>query len=265
MKTPPTVSSTRILGVDVAMIDFRAAIEKVTARVERRESGYVCFADVHSIMRAHDDPDHRASLRGAALVMPDGQPLAWTGRLRGHRAVERVCGPDFIAAFCRDTAARGWGHYFYGGADGVAETLAARLRAQAPDLVVAGVESPPFRPLSLEEHEATLERIRASGARVLWVGLGCPKQEKWLRDNAAALDGIVCLGVGAAFDFVTGRVRRAPPLMRRVGLEWLHRLASEPRRLWKRYLVLAPRFVLSVAAEARGRARNEPGPVDPAV
>ncbi|WP_372422887.1 WecB/TagA/CpsF family glycosyltransferase [Salinarimonas chemoclinalis] len=259
MKTHTPPPRCRILGVDVAMVNVRRALDEVAGFVARRETRTVCFSDVHSIMRAQEDPAHRAALAAADLVMPDGQPLAWTGRLRGHAGVERVCGPDFLTAFCRATAAQGWGHYFYGGADGVAHALAERLAAQAPGLVVAGAETPPFRALSEEERQETLARIRASGARVLWVGLGCPKQEKWLHDNGPALEGIVCLGVGAAFDFATGRVRRAPRVMRRLGLEWLHRLASEPRRLWRRYLVLAPRFVLATLMESRsGRARLPP-------
>lgn len=243
------VPAVSILGVPVSRVDMAAAVATIGRWIETRASAFVCALDVHSLMRAQDDAEHMAALRGAAMVTPDGQPVVWAARARGTGDMSRVCGPDLLPQVCAASVARGWKHYFYGGADGVASDLAERLQAKHPGLAVVGTDCPPFRALSTAEQEAALARIRASGAQILWVGLGCPKQEKWMLANRDKLPGVVMIGIGAAFDFHVDRVRRAPRWMREGGLEWLHRLMSEPRRLWRRYLVMAPRFVVASLAE----------------
>jgi N-acetylglucosaminyldiphosphoundecaprenol N-acetyl-beta-D-mannosaminyltransferase len=249
--------SVQILGVPVSRITMQAALATIDAWLTRRESHYICACDVHSLMRAHADPEHLTALKSASMITPDGQPVVWTARSRGIVDIERVCGPDLLPALCAESVTKGWSHYFYGGAEGVASDLERHLTREFPGLRIAGVDSPPFRPLTPAEQDETLARIRAAMPNILWVGLGCPKQEKWMLAQQSKLPGIVMIGIGAAFDFHTKRIERAPIWMRKNGLEWLHRLWSEPRRLWRRYLVLAPQFVVaSVAETVRLRMRS---------
>jgi N-acetylglucosaminyldiphosphoundecaprenol N-acetyl-beta-D-mannosaminyltransferase len=255
------VPSLDILGVPVSRITMDDALATIEGWLQAGESHYVCACDVHSLMRARNDPEHLEALKGAGMITPDGQPVVWTARSRGIPDIERVCGPDLLPLLCHQSVAREWKHYFYGGAEGVALALAGQLQTEHPGLNVAGIESPPYRPLSEAEQDAVLNRIRASGAQVLWVGLGCPKQEKWMWAHRDKLPGVVMLGVGAAFDFHIKRIERAPLWMRRNGLEWLHRLFAEPQRLWRRYLILAPQFVVASLAEtARLRLRSAAAP-----
>lgn len=243
-----------ILGVPVSIVDSGSAVATVAAWIKSRQQRsspprYVCACDVHSVMRAQDDQRHMRALRQADMIVPDGTPLVWVSRLRGERRIQRVPGPDLLSAICERSLAEGWTHYFYGGAEGVAGKLAERLSQNYPGLNVAGTQCPPFRALTPEEQERDLTRINASGADIVWIGLGCPKQEIWMLENHERLEGRILIGVGAAFDFHTGRIERAPQWMRNNGLEWLHRLASEPGRLWRRYLLLAPKFVAMSLAE----------------
>ncbi|MCB1548032.1 MAG: WecB/TagA/CpsF family glycosyltransferase [Hyphomicrobiaceae bacterium] len=243
------VETVMILGVPVSAIDMTQALAAIGDLVATRRGGFICVADVHSVMQARTNMKHRAALEAAALVTPDGTPLSWVGRLRGFSSMARVSGPDLLPAACAASRETGWRHYFYGGAEGVADELARRLSQRFPGLVVAGTECPPFRALSQDEMQAALDRIVAAKPDIVWVGLGCPKQELWMHEHASKLAGAVSIGIGAAFDFHAGRIHRAPVWMQRNGLEWLHRLWSEPRRLWYRYLVLAPKFVTAALAE----------------
>lgn len=241
---------TDILGAPVSAVDMEHAVADIARWADAREGRYVCAADVNSVMQARRNPAHMAALRGAALVVPDGTPLMWAARARGDADMGRVPGPDLMLHLCETGVERGWRHYFYGGADGVAVALAAGLSARFPGLRVAGHGAPPFRPMTAEEREQALAGIAAADPHVLWVGLGCPKQEIWMLENAARLPRCVVIGVGAAFDFHSNRIPRAPAWMRRNGLEWLHRLVSEPRRLWRRYLLIGPEFLLRAGVEA---------------
>ena len=254
-----------ILGVPVSAVDMARAAETVAGLIAAGGRGrYVCACDVHSLMRARDDEAHMAALAGARMVTPDGQPLVWAARLRGIAAMARVAGPDLLPELCARGLKQGWRHYFYGGAEGVPEDLAKRLTARFPGLKVAGCESPPFGDMNARARREAIARINASGADIVWVGLGCPKQELWMAKHAGSLDA-VAIGIGAAFDFHVGRVKRAPGWMQRFGLEWAHRLAAEPGRLWRRYVLIAPRFALlalyETAALAMGRWRGTDGPV----
>jgi N-acetylglucosaminyldiphosphoundecaprenol N-acetyl-beta-D-mannosaminyltransferase len=191
-------------------------------------------------------------LDSADLCVPDGMPLVWIGRSRGYPLKRRVYGPDLLLEFCRETNTKGYRHFFYGGGPDVPEALAAKLKAQFPLLEVAGVYSPPFRPLTPEEDARAVELINRSAADVLWVGLGCPKQEYWMYEHRDQLRVPVLVGVGQAFDVHAGRLRQAPVWMREHGLEWLFRLMSEPRRLWKRYLIYNSQFIFSELLELLG-------------
>ena len=258
-----------ILGVPISAVDAAKAVETVGSWIRERagvdgKSRYVCACDVFNVTRAQSDAKHMRALKGADMVVADGAPLVWVSRLRGEKALGRVPGPDLLAAVCERSAREGWSHYFYGGAEGVAGTLAQRLSERYPGLNVAGTACPPFRPMSPEEVERDIARINSSEADIVWVGLGCPKQEIWMLDNHELLQGRIVIGVGAAFDFHSGRIERAPVWMRQNGLEWLHRLMSEPRRLWRRYVVFAPRFVaLSLAETATLMGRRAMAQLSP--
>ena len=233
-------------------------ISEVVAQIEawishRQTSHFIAVTNVHVLMEARHSPTFRKVLDSADLCVPDGMPLVWLGRSRGYPLSRRVYGPDLLLDFCRETNGKGYRHFFYGGAPGVAKALAEKLKAQFPMLEVAGVHSPPFRPLTPEEDAREVEMIIHSAADVLWVGLGCPKQECWMYEHRDRLRVPVLVGVGQAFDIHAGRLRQAPVWMREHGLEWLFRLKTEPRRLWKRYLVYNSEFVFSELLELFGK------------
>ena len=258
------VAAERILGVPISRLTMARTLDLIAGWIAEGSSRHVSTCDVHGVMRSRTDPALKAAFEAADIVTPDGKPLVWTAQLRGAGDIGRVCGPDLVLELAARSAREGWPNYFYGGAEGVAADLARTLEARFPGFTTAGVECPPYRALSAEETEAALSRIRASGARILWIGLGCPKQDVWLHTHAHALPGVVSIGVGAAFDFHTGRIHRAPRWMQSAGLEWLHRLASEPRRLWRRYLVMAPQFVTASLAETLAVRRGRPTRSGPA-
>ncbi len=251
--TAAGVPATRVLGVPISTINMGVAVRTILDWVTHRNAQYICVRDVHGIMRAQDDPALMAIHDGAGLVTPDGMPLAWTLKARGYQDAGRVCGADLVAALCEASVPAGTRHYLYGGKPGVAERMAAKLTEMFPGLQIMGLGTPPFRPLTAEEDVATVAEISATRPDIVWVGLSTPKQEYWMRDHVNRIPGATLIGIGAAFDFYAGDVKRAPRWMHSSGLEWLHRLISEPRRLWHRYLVLAPKFV---ALMARGRARS---------
>jgi N-acetylglucosaminyldiphosphoundecaprenol N-acetyl-beta-D-mannosaminyltransferase len=234
-------------------------MDRALARIDRwiadRDPNYVCFRDVHGVMASQRNPELQAAHENAGMVVPDGMPLVWLSRLAGFPGTGRVCGPDFMPALCRRSAMTGYRHFFYGGAPGVAERLATNLHRQVPDLQLAGTYSPPFRPLTPAEDAEVVRMINEANADIVWVGLSTPKQEKWMMDHVGRVTAPVLLGVGAAFDFHAGTVRRAPAWMQQSGLEWLFRLLSQPRRLWRRYLVLAPAFLFLAAGQILGLKR----------
>ncbi|MGO9179950.1 MAG: WecB/TagA/CpsF family glycosyltransferase [Candidatus Limnocylindrales bacterium] len=243
------MSEQTILGVRVKAQRYSDAVDAIlnAAREHRRLRCHFCA--VHSLVEASDDVALRSVFASADMVATDGMPLVWVCRARGAPQAERVCGPDMMASLCDLGREQGLRHYFVGGRPGVPQALAERLAARFPGLVVVGTESPPFRALAPDEDEALVQRINDAAPDVLWVGLGAPKQEFWAAGHADALTAPLILPVGAAFDFHAGRLRRAPRWMQRTGLEWLFRLASDPRRLWRRYLVTNSRFVLLLAEE----------------
>jgi len=248
------VPATSVLGVPVSLVDMNAAVATIVDWAQVGEPNFVCVRDVHGVMRAQTDPALLDIHRRAGMVTPDGMPLVWVSRLRGHGEVSRVCGADLVAALCEASVAAGLRHYFHGGKPGVADRMAAALSARFPGLIVAGTRSPPFGDLTSSEDAAETAAIAAAQPHIVWVGFSTPKQEYWMRDHVGRIPGAVLIGVGAAFDFYAGDVKRAPKWMHHSGLEWLHRLISEPRRLWRRYLVLGPKFVFAIMrSEIRGR------------
>jgi N-acetylglucosaminyldiphosphoundecaprenol N-acetyl-beta-D-mannosaminyltransferase len=240
-----------VLGTGTSAINPADALETIDGWIQRRERRYVCVANVHSVMEAHRNPVLRKVMNGSGLTTPDGMPLVWLLRHAGHTNASRVYGPDLMLDVCRYSVAAGRRHFFLGGGDGVADTMAERLCSRFPGLQVAGILSPPFRPLTLEEDEAVVESVNAASPDIVWVGLGAPKQELWMAEHRSRLDAPVLVGVGAAFDFHAGTVAQAPALLQRAGLEWAFRLVKEPRRLWYRYLVYNPWFVALVALQHR--------------
>jgi N-acetylglucosaminyldiphosphoundecaprenol N-acetyl-beta-D-mannosaminyltransferase len=244
-----------VLGVGISAINLDSTTELVVQALARRVKGYVCVTGVHGVSEAQSDPSFRAILNHAFLNTPDGMPMSWVGKWQGFRDIDRVYGPDLMLRVCEISGGRGFTHFFYGGAPGVAEQLKARLEQRFSDLKVVGTYSPPFRPLTGEEEEALRRRVAELKPDIFWVGLSTPKQEKFMAQYWQKLDATLFFGVGAAFDFHAGRVRQAPRWMQRAGLEWLFRLVSEPRRLWKRYLKNNPLFVLRVFCQFTGLKR----------
>ena len=261
METPARYN---VLGVGVHALSLAQARDLViaAARPKRGQtlmsdvaparspaSPYVCFCDVNSVSSARRDPAHLAALNNAFLATPDGMPMVWLGRRAGYRDITRVYGPDLLLAVCAATAGTGLTHFFYGAGPGTAEALATALTARFPGLQIVGTHTPPFRELDATEAAALETKIRALRPSFFWVGLSTPKQEKFMAAFAARIDAGVLLGVGAAFDFLSGRIRQAPRWMQRSGLEWLYRLCTEPRRLAPRYFKNNPLFILRVLAE----------------
>ena len=246
----------RVLAASVSAVDPQTTLDWIARWIETGAREYLSVCTVHTMLECVDDQEMARIVDGAALALPDGMPLVWLGRLAGH-PVRRVYGPDLLRACCEAGLDRGWRHYFYGGKEGVAARLAGRLEREHEALEVAGVESPPFRPLSAQESAATVERIDRSGADIVWVGLGTPKQDRWAARYRPLLRAPVVIPVGAAFDFLAGDLPQAPRWMQRCGLEWAFRLSCEPRRLWRRYLLGNPRFLCLwiVASMSRGRRR----------
>jgi len=239
-------------------VDYDRAIAVMDRLIERRERGYVCAAPVHALMVAQDDPEMLAALRGSTMVVPDGMPVVWAANLLGERLGDRVYGPELMLRYSRHSAARGHRVWLYGGRDqGSLVQLALSLRRQHPGIQVVGGYSPPFRALASDEEATVVRQINEARPDVLWVGIGVPKQEKWMARMRDRLDVPVMCGVGAAFDFHAGRVSMAPAWMQERGLEWIYRTLQEPRRLLGRYLTTNPRFVLAFPRQYFRRSRAE--------
>lgn len=238
-----------VLGVHVSAITMQEGLEAIDQWIEDEDLNYVCVTGVHGVMESQRDPELRQIHNDAGMVTPDGMPLVWLSRWMGFRTTERVYGPDLMLGVCQRSIDRGYRHFFYGGGKTVPAQLAFRLSRKFPGLDVRGVYSPPFRALTPEEDEDIVRRINDSGADIVWVGLSTPKQERWMAEHRGRLNAAVLVGVGAAFDFHAGVKKQAPVWMRRNGLEWLYRMASEPRRLGPRYLVNNPLFVTRLLRE----------------
>jgi N-acetylglucosaminyldiphosphoundecaprenol N-acetyl-beta-D-mannosaminyltransferase len=242
------VASAEVLGVPLALIDYEGALDWIDEAVATGKRSYICVAAVHTVMACAEDPELRAAVLASDFTVPDGQPLVWALNALGHDLQDRVYGPELMDRGCARAAETGQKVYLYGGRNqGALAQLARSLRLRHPGLKIVGGYAPPFRPLTEAEEHHIAQDIDRSGADVVWVGIGVPKQEKWMARMRPRMDAPVLIGVGAAFDFHAGLVPQAPARMQRIGLEWLFRFVQEPRRLWRRYLRYNPRFVAGFA------------------
>jgi len=238
---PPALTCGKVLGVQIDALSWLDAVDRLLSWARARESRYVTICNVHVVVSASRDAAYRDVINGSDMATPDGAPVAWMLRRQGFSDQPRISGPDLMWTLCESAASESLPIYCYGSTEATLGLLDARLREAFPALRIT-LESPPFRALTVEEDAAAVDRINASGAGIVFVGLGCPKQERWMVEHRGRINAVM-IGVGAAFDFHAGTVQRAPAWMRDNGLEWLHRLASEPRRLWKRYLVTNTLFI----------------------
>jgi N-acetylglucosaminyldiphosphoundecaprenol N-acetyl-beta-D-mannosaminyltransferase len=239
---PPRVD---VLGTQISCITLHSAVEIFDGWIAREAREYVCVTGMHGVMESRHDAELRLIHNRSGLTTPDGMPMVWAGRWAGAE-IARVYGPDLMRTVFDAASARGWSSYFFGGTPDVLDALKSFVSREFPDLVVAGWSSPPFRELSEREEQDMLTEINESGADIVWVALGTPKQERWMARCRPGLRPPILVGVGAAFGLLTGALPQAPRWMRRSGLEWLYRLAIEPRRLWRRYLLNIPRFVFGL-------------------
>jgi N-acetylglucosaminyldiphosphoundecaprenol N-acetyl-beta-D-mannosaminyltransferase len=249
---PAELQRVNILGVGVNAIDMSIAVNTVRDWIDRNDRNFVCVTGVHGVMESYRDPTLRKIHNAAGLVTPDGMPLVWLGRRLGFGQIKRVYGPDLMLALCEYSMGKAYSHFLYGGGPEVPEKLAEELKDRFPGLQVAGVYSPPFRELTPDEDEGVIKMINDSGAQIVWIGLSTPKQEKWMSSHLKKLKAPVLIGVGAAFDIHSGLKPQAPAWMRNSGLEWLFRLITEPKRLWKRYAINNPMFVALAARQLLG-------------
>ncbi|HEX3692032.1 MAG TPA: WecB/TagA/CpsF family glycosyltransferase, partial [Solirubrobacteraceae bacterium] len=254
IEPPPRVA---ILGVPLAVSDYERVLDWMDAMVAGAQRGWLTAAAVNLVMSARDDPRARTAVLAATLAVPDGQPLVWALRLLGNPGATRVYGPDLMRGWCARAARSGTPTYLYGGrSEQALALLRRRLGEDFPGLRIVGGYSPPFRPLTDAERDAVAADIDASGAQVVWVGTGQPKQELWMHEMRPRLAAPLLVGVGAAFDFHAGLVAQAPRWMQRTGLEWCYRLSREPRRLWRRYASQNPRFVVAFVCQYLAQARS---------
>lgn len=241
-----------ILGGQVDVTNYANSLQTIFDWGHAAQSRYICFCTVHMIMESYQSAEFRAILNAADFVNPDGMPLVWVLRRLGAKHAQRVTAPDITYMICERAAKEGVPVGFYGSSPQTIKALTANMKKRYPDLQVPYAFSPPFRPLTAEEDEQITREINESGARLLFMGLGCPKQERWMNSHRGKVNAVM-LGVGATFDWHAGNVKRAPQFLQNMGLEWLYRVSKEPRRLWWRYLNTNPRFMALVAQQLAGR------------
>lgn len=231
-----------ILGVNIAVTDMKDTVNYIMQNMENLRGKYICVSNVHTTVMSYEDEEYREIQNSAALALPDGKPLSVVSRKRGYPEAQRVTGPDLMLELFEKPVT----HYFYGGKEETLVILKEKLKEQYPEIQIAGMYSPPFRPLTAEEDDEDIKRINESGADVIWVGLGAPKQEQWMYAHKDKVHGVM-IGVGAGFDYHANVIKRAPKWMQRLSLEWLYRLLQDPKRLWKRYLSTNFKFVWLIA------------------
>jgi N-acetylglucosaminyldiphosphoundecaprenol N-acetyl-beta-D-mannosaminyltransferase len=250
------IERVNVLGVGISVINLQTALAAIGDAVRARRKGYICVTGVHGVMEAQEDATLRRILNQAFLCTPDGMPMVWMGKLHGHREMSRVYGPDLMLDVCAWSEKNPCRHFLFGGQPGVAEQLRDKLTARFPKLQIVGCYTPPFRPLNAAEEKQLQEMVQAAPVDILWVGLSTPKQEKFMAEFLPRWDVTLMIGVGAAFDFHSGRVQQAPRWMQRTGLEWVYRLCQEPGRLAKRYLRNNPLFVVKIAGQLCGLKKH---------
>ena len=226
-----------ILGVAVSAVNLESTADAVDALIRERKTSYICVAPVSTVVACQQDEAYRSIINGADIVTPDGMPVVWLARMQGHRDIRRTYGPDLMRHLCGQGQSKGWRHYFFGGTPVVCQRLEEYLKKEFPQIIVTGIYSPPFRGEAVMESPEVIRAINAAKPDIVWIGLGSPKQDFWMHKHRSLLEVPVLIGVGAAFDFLSGAKPQAPRWMQGCGLEWLFRLLCEPRRLWKRYLI----------------------------
>lgn len=241
-----------VLGVKVSALDLKRAVELADRWVAAGSPGYICLTGVHGVMEAQSNSALCRILNEAVINAPDGMPMTWMGRLQGFPEMNRVFGPDFMTEMCRISVDRGYRHFLYGGGPGVADQLRDTLQSKFAGIRVVGAYTPPFRDLTREEEEEVRKQVRDARPDILWVGLSTPKQELFMAQYMDRLQVPLLVGVGAAFDYHTGGIRDCSNWIKRSGLQWLHRLMQDPRRLWRRYLRNNPAFLWQVAWQISG-------------
>lgn len=238
----------KVIGAFIDALDWTEVVSRISIWASHRESRFVCICNAHSVVTATQDIGFGEAVAAADMATSDGAPVAWMLRRLGFPKQQRINGPDLMWKYCEAASARGESIFLYGAMQETLDILQNKLIDAFPGLKIAGAYSPPFRIMTAEEDEAVVKMINSSGAGTVWVSLGCPKQEKWMAAHRGRIHAVM-VGVGAAFDYHAGTIRRAPLWMQNTGLEWLHRLCSEPRRLWKRYLVTNTLFVYGAAKQ----------------
>jgi len=241
-----------VLGVAVDDIDMSSTLSRIRRWIHERAGVRICVAPVSTIVEASEDPEYQALVNGADLVVPDGMPVVWAARTKGARQVKRVCGPDLMRTICTDYSFTHVRHFFYGADQDTLDLLQSRLRDLNPEINICGAIAPPYFPEAVPESDEVIAKINAAEADIVWVGLGAPKQDLWAELHRDRLEAPVLIGIGAAFDFLSGVKPRAPRWMQACGLEWLFRLCCEPRRLWRRYLIGNTRFCWEIGKELFG-------------
>ncbi len=235
-----------IIGTDILVTNMAKTVELIEKNIEKLRGKYICVGNVHTTVMAHDDANYHTVQKEAAFVLPDGKPLSVYSQKHGFTEAERVTGPDLmLELFKRENGLK---HYFYGSTQETLDMLREKLKEQYPNLKIAGMVSPPFHELSEEEDAEAVRAINESGADVIWVGLGAPKQENWMYAHKDKVNGVM-IGVGAGFDYHAGNIKRAPMWMQKMSLEWLYRLLQDPKRLFKRYLVTNTRYLYLIKKE----------------
>lgn len=243
-----------VLGVRVSAVNLDLACRVIHGWISERAKTYVCVAPVATIIDCQRNPEYKDIINGSGMTTPDGMPLVWIGKRRGHRDMGRTYGPDLMQAFFEFSQDKGCRHYFYGGTQATLDKLIERIRRQFPKIQICGSFAPPFRKTVVTESRDIIGRINDAHPDVLWVGLGSPKQDFWMARNRAVLDVPVMIGVGAAFDFFAGTKPQAPLWMQKSGLEWFFRLCCEPKRLWRRYLLGNSLFIFLLMKDFFKRA-----------
>lgn len=241
-----------VLGVAVSAINLDLAVDLASRWIDAGKPGYVCLTGVHGVMEARADDAFRGILNRAVINAPDGMPMTWVGRLQGFREMDRVFGPDFMAAMCRLSIQRGYRNFLCGGQRGVAQLLRKNLQAQFPGLQIVGACTPPFTTLTPAQERSIIAQIKQARPHILWVGLGTPKQERFMAQYLHQFQVPLLVGVGAAFNYHTGRIRDCSAWVKRAGLQWAHRTMQDPARLWKRYLRNNPAFLWHIASQISG-------------
>jgi N-acetylglucosaminyldiphosphoundecaprenol N-acetyl-beta-D-mannosaminyltransferase len=242
----------RLLGISVEALNMELTLKRIAHELKVRRKGYICMAGVHGIMEAYRDPQLASIYASSTMTVPDGTPTVWVGRWQGHKRMQRVAGPDLMLEVFRRQEFAGYTHFLYGGEEHVAEQLRERFTRSYPWAHIVGTCTPPFRDLNAEEERSLIARIRELKPDIIWVGISTPKQERFMHRYLRLLDTTLMFGVGAAYDFHTGRIQDAPQWIKTIGMQWMHRLLQDPRRLWKRYLRNNPAFLWHIALQLSG-------------